>query len=544
MKYFTARIALILALFSHASDLNADTPNGCTADYIIVGGGTAGCVLAKLLQEIGTVLVCEDGKNQDTNPFITDPTLNGNLVLDATNLLFAPLGHATVQATPDNKRFPAVVGETLGGGSSVNGLQAVRGAPSTFVEWEAISGDSDWGPANDFAQYIAMETFNGVPGQFNPAAHGTSGPIDIRQAAKNVQAATQFSNALVALGYPFSPDYNDPATPVGSFLYWQLFEQPDGSRESSSTAYLEETLNQLSTDVYVSDNNRMILYTAAHVTKVLFSQKTGALPKAVGVQAIVNGQQQVFFARRKVILAAGFQTPLLLQLSGIGDATLLNNLQIPVIFDNANVGQHMLNHPIIVLTGTGTVPFPVNPDPNGLYDGGAQLPDPSVMSPDRAFELIGIATPPTAFTIATLILGAQSEGTINLLYSDPLRMPEYAFNYFMNAADLTSTEAAYGIMYNTLVQMGLTPLGPNPANTVAVEAYIFANYSQAYHWTGSCRMAQSAATGVVDSTGHVYGVQDLIVADITIIPVNPSGNTADPAFLVGNVIANKLIAAA
>lgn len=547
MKQFVAKTLSIYALIFCVVDLSAVTPTGCSVDYLIVGGGTAGCVLARRLQTLGTVAVLQDGLIQDNNPFISDPTLNGILVTDKTNDFFEPLGHATVQAAPDNKRFPAVCGEILGGGSSVNGMQDVNGSSDYYATWETESGDSDWGPLNAATQFKNMETFNGVPGQFNPAVHGTTGPIDIRQAVKNLQAATLFSNAVVALGYPFSPDYNDPATPIGSFLYWQLYEKPDGSRESSSTAYLQGTLTQASDNVYISNNNRLVVYTSAHATKVLFSQTAGSLPRAVGVHAIVDGDERVFFARKKVILCTGWQTPLLLENSGIGSAALLNNFDIPVIVDNANVGQHMLNHPIISLTGTnGTIPVALNPDPNGLYDGGAFLADPSVAGTTRAFEMIGIATPPSTFTIATLILKAQSEGVLHKLYADPLRMPEYTFNYFSNPADMASAVAAYGIMYNILVQMGLTPITPTgtaaplPANTAQVEAYIAANYGQAYHWTGSCRMSQSATTGVVDSTGHVHGVQDLIVADITIVPVNPTGNTAAPAFLVGNVIANKL----
>lgn len=533
-------LALLVSL------INADVQNGCSVDYIIVGGGTAGNVLARRLssESNATVLVLEAGENQITDTRLSDPTNAGLLVNVYTNPFFWPLGHAVQLASPNNKRFPAVAGQTLGGGSSVNGLQYVRGSNSFFLDWQTISGDSDWGPVNANNVYKNMETFNGVPGQYNPAVHGTSGPVNIRQAALNLQAAQLFQNALVTLGYPAIGDYNDPANEIGAFLYWQLFEQPNNDRESSATAYLQDTLNQIEDNVYVSANKRLVLYTKAHVTKVLFSDQGTQAPRASGVHAIVNGDEFVFFARKKVIICAGFQSPLLLQASGIGDETLLESLEIPVVYNNPNVGQHIENHPIFSLTGTGTVPVATTPDPFGLYSGGAELPDTTVSPTKRGFQFIGIATPPTAFTIACLLLKARSEGDLQMLYSDPLRMPFYNFNYFSNPADIASGVAAYTIMYNTLVQMGLTPTGPDPVSApAAVITYITTSYTQAYHWTGACRMNPSPTLGVVDSTGHVYGVQDLIVADITIIPTSPTGNCAAPAFLVGNVIANKLLAA-
>jgi choline dehydrogenase len=531
-----------------------------TADYIIVGGGTAGCVLARRLSEKYTVILLEAGANEDNNPLITDPLANGALVLADTNQFFWPLGHSLLATPPNNRRFAGVAGELLGGGSSVNGLQYVRGTHDFYAAWEGLVNDADWGPENAFKQFKKMETFNGIPGQFIPQTHGEHGPVDIRQAANNVPAAQNFVNALVSLGFPEIKDYNDPFTLPGPFVYWQLFEKPNLMRESSSTAYLEGYIKQKKDHLYVSSNKNLRLYTKAHADQILFSSATQGnthadkakrrliIPRAKGVRAVVNNQQIDFFAKRKVILCAGaFNSPLLLQVSGIGNESDLKSLNIPVVLNNPNVGRQILNHPLFTLTGLGNVPSSTS-DPEGLYAGGAFLPDPSTPSDlDRGLELIGIATPnPTnpnqgAFTIATLILTAKSAGFIQPFYSDYFRMPKFDFHYFQEQSDFTSAIAAYTIMYQTLVKMGLSPLGPNPSDSSAVMDYIFAHYDQAYHYTKSCLMSTSPATGVVDSSGRVFGVKGLMVADNSIVPLNARGNTAATAFLIGNVIANKLL---
>ena len=528
------------------------------ADYIIVGGGTAGAVLARRLSERFSVIVLEGGIKDDNNSLISNPLNSGLLVNGFTNDFFWPLGHARLHPPPDNKRFPAVAGEILGGGSSVNGMQYVRGTDDFFSRWQQqAGGDAAWGPDSAHIVYKNLENFNGVPGQFDPAIHGENGPVDIRQVAQNLEAAQLFQTALNAVGVPSITDYNDPGTPIGAFLYWQLFQQPDKRRESSSTAYLDEILVPKGTHKYVSNNpnNQLVVYIKAHVVRILFSHKH-RVPRAGGVKAVIDGHEVIFCARKKVILSAGFQSPLLLELSGIGDAQVLTEKSIPVIYNNPNVGRNMLNHPIITLSATGTVPAASNLDPEALYSGGAEISNP--LNPGtsiRFSQFIGIANPGNdgngVFTIAALLLAAPSAGDVQPIYSDPLRMPFYDFNYFTDAGEILVAVAVYRIMYNTLVNMGLTPLGPAPPaildptdpQFIAVRAYIIATYGQAYHWTGSCRMSTSPSTGVVDNNGNVFGVENLVVADITIIPVNPDGNTAGPAFFVGNVMSNKLLVA-
>lgn len=553
------------------------------ADFVIIGGGTAGCVLASQLATKYRVVLLEAGVDESKNPLITDPLASGNLVLAHTNEFFFGLGHEK-GGVVENTRFAGVAGELMGGGSSVNGMQYVRGTPEFFTQWQNYVNDPSWGPDAASSTYKQLETFQGVAGQFDPTNHGYQGPLNVRQGVVNLEAATAFQNALSSLGYPVNQDYNSSS--IGSFLYWQLNQTPSEIRASSNTAFLPD-LYSIGCNVYKSCSLPCLtVYTKARVTKMRFTQKCCSdKPKAKAVVAIINGVEYVFRSYEKIILSSGFQSPVLLQLFGIGDTSVLQKLCITPIYHNPNVGKHMLNHPIIVLTGVGNVPSPTNPDFPALYSGGAQLPNPTIPgSTTRSLEMIGIATPAGtmannkllkafkmrgcpyfnkyhgrcpfasgsigttskgeekgvgAFTIATLILDAKSEGTITINNSDPLRMPEFEYNYFGDPSDLATAVGAYKVMYQTLVGMGLTPLGPSESEDIT--SYILTNYSQAYHWTGSCRMAPSAAEGVVDKDGNVFGVEGLMVADVTVVPFNAAGNTAAPAFLVGATMAKKLL---
>lgn len=529
--------------FLSGHDLHAKVKH-LTADIIVIGGGTAGCALTSILSQKHKVILLDAGTNQSNNPKISLPTNSGGLTNDV-NTFFWELGHwvdTTNSPTGAPSFQPAVAGKVLGGGSSVNGMQFVRSTVGYFSRIEALTGDKDWGPTNAFKEYNRIETFNGVSGQFDPAVHGFKGPLNVRQCALNVPAATLFANsAATVTGVPVAPDYNDPSTPIGPFVYWQLTENPDETRAQSFLAYLQDKVKRTSENVYKGKN--IILYTMARVERILFSDDH--TPVAKGVKAVIDGEEFVFQAKKEIIVAAGFQSPVLLQLSGIGPKAILKAAGIDVVVDSPNVGQKMVNHPIFTVTGTGVIPVDPNPDPNNLYTGGAFLPDPTQPG-DRSFQWIGIAGP-GSFTIAALLLDADSQGTVGVFPSapgsNPIHMPNVQFNYWSDPADLTSGVACYTQMYNTLVQMGLTPLAflPLPGNTAGIQNYILSTYSEAYHWTGSCSMGTSISTAVVDSSGHVFGTKNLIVADITISPFNCLGNTQGIAYLIGNIIANKIL---
>lgn len=528
-----------------------------SSDIIILGGGNTGCPLAQRLAEKYSVNVLEAGYDQTDDPAISTPSLNGSLVLNGTNRYFVPLGHATTDVPNplNNQRFPGVEGETPGGGSTVNGMQFVESDADYYNNLAQLLDDPDWSAANAAKVFKRMQTFNGI-GDYNPDAHGYKGPLDVKQVVLNQQAAELFSSTTAAVeGIPLNIDYNDLSQSVGTFRYWQVTETPDSKRADAFSAYLKDDLKQLlgHPNVYVSTKTckRLQFVTRSHFQQLHFDTSCGS-PKVVGVTVSLNGHCVKFTARKYVILSTGFQTSAFLQNSGIGDAVHLKSLGIDVVVDNPNVGRHMHNHPILSVTGlvdpAGENPFtplPPDYDTQGLYSGGAVLPD---AAGKRIFQFIGIAsptivdTPPSAFTIAGLHLTAKSQGYIKIIDRDINRIPEFDFNYLSDPEDLTSMVDLYTRQYNVLKAMGLLPQGPDPVSDPAgVETYVKTRFSQAYHWTGMNRMAKSRSEGVVTNDCRVFGTKNLYVADISVMPTNPLGNTQAIAYLVGNIVADKLI---
>lgn len=209
-----------------------------TFDYIIVGTGPAGAVIAKTLSDHKevSVLVLEAGGNNDKDTPIRDSTF----ALELEEQFFPQYfwqGEGVPQEELDERAFEWTTGRLLGGGSSINGEQYVRPTSAVFWEWEKLLGPL-WSPRRAISRFKKLEKYNGETDDLN--ARGFNGRIDIRQAPVNpTSMAEKLTTAIErATGYPEILDYNDPKTPLGPFTRWQLYQNPKGRRESSSTAFL------------------------------------------------------------------------------------------------------------------------------------------------------------------------------------------------------------------------------------------------------------------------------------------------------------------
>ncbi|USG67597.1 GMC family oxidoreductase [Brevibacillus ruminantium] len=515
-------------------------------DYIVVGTGPAGAIIAKRLSDDKntSVLVLEAGENNDKDTPIKDSTFAPELEEQFSPQYFWQ-GEGVPQSNLDDRTFEWTTGRLSGGGSSINGEQYVRPTTDVLREWQSLLG-ALWSPKRAIERFKRIEKYNGESN--NPQAHGFRGPVDIRQAPKNPTAmAKKLVTAISrATGFREILDYNDPQTPLGPFTRWQLFQKPNGHRESSSTAFLSSDIIAAN-GRGVNSRKLRVMYKSTAI-RVLFADK-----RARGVEFLKEGACIQAFARKKVIISAGINSSQLLMLSGIGPAKHLQAAGIPVVFNNPNVGKGLRNHTLTFATFTtnpGDKPLPDN-DPSALYTGGAFLPDPAPGADKhrRAVQLVGIGGR-QSLTIAIIYLRPKSRGTIRIQNNDPLKIVLADEGFLDHPADLEAVKNIYKIyIKNIAAELRridptyrlTTPTDDIIDNDRKLEEFIKQNFDHNHHQQGALRMAPLAEGGVVNSKGHVHGVKNLVVADDSLIPFTVDGNTTAPAYLIGYTIVQQLL---
>lgn len=515
-----------------------------TFDYIVVGTGPAGAVIGKTLTDDKetSVLILESGDNNDKDRPIKD----SEFALELEEQFFPQYfwqGEGIPQEELDDRVFEWTTGRLLGGGSSINGEQYVRPTSAVMREWQQLLGPM-WSPGRAIHRFKKLERYNGKTN--NAQARGFSGQIDIRQAPVHPTAmALKLTEAIEkATGYQTILDYNDPQTPIGPFTRWQLYQNPNGKRESSSTAFLSAKV-MTPAGRGIQDRKLKVLFKST-VLRVLFSEKN-----ARGIEYLLEGKLHRAYARKKVIISAGINSAQLLMLSGIGPANLLRDAGIPVKFNNSNVGKWLRNHTLnsaVFTTNPADRPLPSD-DPNALYAGGAFLPDPTGNnSSRRAVQLVGIGSD-HMLTLAIIYLRPLSRGFIKIQNNDPLKIVLADEAFLKNSEDMDQVKNIFRT-YVKKIAVELASIDPayrltSPTpevidNDAKLEQYIKQNFEHNHHQQGSLRMGPLSKGGVVDRRGNVHGVKNLIVADASIIPYTVDGNTSAAAYLIGYTIARQL----
>lgn len=514
-------------------------------DYIVVGTGPAGAVIAKTLTDDKktSVLVLEAGENNDKDQPISDSRFAPELEEEFFPQYFWQ-GEGVPQPKLDNRTFEWTTGRLSGGGSSINGEQYVRPTPAVLREWEMLLG-SLWSPEQAIKAFKQLESFHGKTN--SPEFHGLNGRLNIRQTPRTPPLMTQklVSAMEQATGFKRILDYNDPKTPLGPFTRWQLFQKINGQRESSSTAFLSSDI-MTPEGIGVNGRKLKVLFKSTAL-RILFNDNIAA-----GIEFLKEGKKVRAFARKKVIISAGINSAQLLMMSGIGPANNLMEVGIPVIFDNPNVGVFLTNHTLNTATFTVNkrdIPAIQN-DPFSLYNGGAFLPTPLKGNNDRrrGVQLIGIFSEGN-LNIAILFLQPRSRGKIEIQSNDPLKIVLADEGFLTNRYDMEAVKAIYRT-YIKEIAVKLSSIDPkyqliNPTmdtieNDEELENYIRENFDHNHHQQSSLRMAPLNQGGVVDRLGNVHGVENLIVADASIIPFTVDGNTSASAYLIGYTIAKHL----
>ena len=523
-----------------------------TFDYLIVGAGTAGCVVAGRLSEQAqtTVLVLEAG-GSDRTVWIQLPIGYGRTFFDAKiNWMYdtapiAALGGRT-------SYWPR--GKVIGGSGSINAMVYVRGQPGDFDDW-AAQGNPGWSYA-DVLPYFRMseDHDNGAS-----VDHGSGGPIHVTELGPRAHPLCRhFIETAAALGFAATPDFN---APPGEGVGVYPINTDKGRRASSANAFLRPALRR----------PNVALRTRAHVTRILFE---GA--RAVGVEYRRSDRIERVMARGEVILCGGtVNSPQLLQLSGVGAAQPLRALGIAPVADAPAVGRNLQDHLAVsyfyrssrptlndelgpmrgklkaglryLLDRGGPLSMSVN------QGGGFVRSDPGQARPNLQLYFSPVSytrtplserrlTNPDPFSAFLLSFNAcrpTSQGVLSLRSPDPLVHPRIEPNYLATDHDVAEALAGVRLLRRLATTAPLADIITGeiaPGRNLKSDADLLQDFRDradtVYHPVGTCAMGADPARSVVDARLRVHGVRGLRVIDASIFPTITSGNTNAPTVMV------------
>ncbi|HSH01980.1 MAG TPA: choline dehydrogenase [Anaerolineae bacterium] len=516
-------------------------------DYIIIGAGTAGCVLAHRLTEDPntTVLLLEAG-GPDKRAEFHIPVAFSRLFKTEHDWHYM----TTEQPHANDRQFYWPRGKVLGGSGSMNAMIYIRGHRHDYDTWAEL-GNEEWS-YDEILPYFKRGQNQERGASFY---HGVEGALNIADLRDPNPLSRAFIYAGLAHGLPANNDFNGE-TQDGVGFYQVM--QKDGKRHGGAASYLHPILNR----------PNLTVQTYAQATCLRFENG-----RAVGIDYNHEGQPRSAFAQRELILCGGaINSPQLLMLSGIGPGQHLQNLGIPVVKDLPGVGQNLQDHPVISVSYACTKPIsltaaekPLNRlhyhflqrgvlSSNVAEAGGFFRSKPDLPAPDLQLHFIpayylhhGFIRPDGhGFTIAPTLIRPYSTGEITLQSTDPLTHPRINPNYFADSRDMDALVYGVKVARQIAQEPAFDPYrGPEytpGAQTKwdeGLRAFIRTYVETLYHPIGTCKMGNDKLA-VVNSHLQVHGVPGLRIVDASVMPTIPGGNTHAPTVMIAERAADMI----
>jgi choline dehydrogenase len=521
----------------YARSRNQAQPKG-SYDYIVVGGGASGSVVAGELSRTGAeVLVVESGGTDDA-PTIGNPSIwffNVGGPLD-WSVPVAPVPQL------NNRKFNMALGHVLGGGSSINAMVWSRGLASDYDAWDR-NGASGWSFKDVLPTFKAQEDWEGGSSEWR----GVGGPVHVRRAGMPHPTAPAFLDAARQMGFDIVEDMNGPMRPGAGYINMNI--AADGTRVSAARAFLRPNL----------DRPNLTLLLDASVTKVVFEGD-----RVAGVEIATGDGVRNVRASREVILAAGtIHSAQVLMLSGIGNADELRKLGIAPVVNLRGVGQNLQDHVIV----SGVVykykgKMPDRPADSNAVEAEVYLSSGLSSHPadiNLVLEQLPIATPEASarfgappkegFTIAPALVQPTSRGQVRLASADWRDAPVIESNYLQTDHDLAAIVRAIEVARELGRQTALdgvreAEVVPGPKATSRQDLVDLARTASASfgHAVGTAKIGVDA-DAVVDSSLRVHGVRGLRVADASVMPSIVAAPTNAPSIMIGGRAATLIKAA-
>jgi choline dehydrogenase len=523
-------------------------------DYVIVGAGSAGCVLANRLSADGrnSVLLLEAGP-RDTNPWIHIPLGYGKLFKEKTvNWMY----QTEPEPGLDGRQVFQPRGKVLGGSSSINGLLYVRGQHEDYDRWRQ-HGNAGWGYDDVLPYFKKAENQARGADEF----HGVGGPLPVSDLGHPDPLSAAFIAAAAETGIPLNPDFNG-ATQEGAGFFQTTSRR--GRRASTAVAYLRPA----------KARRNLKIETAALAQRIRFEGR-----RAAGVEYRKGGAVLTARARKEVLISSGaYNSPQLLQLSGVGPAELLRQHGIDVVLEAPGVGNDLQDHmqvrlvmrcsqPITVndvvnspirkiLTGLQYAAFRTGPLTISAGTAGAFFKtSPRLATPDIQIHFIPFSTdrmgeklhPFSGFTATVCQLRPESRGSLRIKSADPSAPPAIHINYLATETDRAAFIDGIRILRRILAAPALKPFtveevypGPKVISDEDVLSYCRRTGATVYHPTSTCRMGNDPLA-VVDQRLRVRGLGALRVVDASVMPDLMSGNTNAPTIMIAEKASDMIL---